>query len=131
MSLQAKIKAMYVRERTTRRHTENRAWAIDFLGGCCKSCGTQEDLEFDHVDPSTKSFNLGSHLGRYSLKKLKAELVKCQLLCTACHKVKTGVAECGTRSGYVKGCRCADCTEANRVYYRRYWDSKRGVSSTG
>lgn len=34
-------------------------------------------------------------------------------------------AMCGTYSGYVTGCRCADCTRANTVYNRDYKMRKR------
>jgi hypothetical protein len=38
---------------------------------------------------------------------------------------------CGTRSAYVRGCRCHRCREANRTYvktnrdFKRYLDSRR------
>ncbi len=114
----------WMRERTTRIHIQRRLWALELLGGRCVSCRTREELEFDHVNPATKSFNIGQHLGKYSEKKLEEELAKCQLLCKDCHRKKTGVAEHGTRPCYTGGCRCEACTEANKLYYRDYWTRK-------
>lgn len=108
----------WMRNRHARKTREGRAWALELLGNACAYCGTAEVLEFDHVDPDTKSFNIGSHVGRYSKEKLIKELSKCQLLCEECHKDKTGRAEHGTRAKYVGGCRCEACTEANTRYYR-------------
>lgn len=38
-----------------RRWKERRISAVIQLGGCCVRCGTTESLEFDHIDPSTKT----------------------------------------------------------------------------
>ena len=61
---------------------------IEKMGGKCVECGCKEALEFDHIDPSTKSFNIS---GGYTKPKevLQEELLKCQLLCVSCHKEKT------------------------------------------
>lgn len=61
---------------------------IDLLGGQCAKCGATESLSFDHIDPSTKEFNIG-HLLNHSEKKILKELKKCQLLCFNCHEKKT------------------------------------------
>ena len=67
---------------------ENRLWAIALLGGCCKVCGTTEDLEFDHIDPELKrkSINKILHHSRFSIVK---ELKYCQLLCDTHHNEKS------------------------------------------
>jgi hypothetical protein len=61
---------------------------IEKLGGKCTECGCTETLEFDHIDPSTKSFNIAAG---YTKPKevLLAEVAKCQLLCNKCHIEKT------------------------------------------
>ena len=61
---------------------------VERMGGKCVECGSTETLEFDHIDPSTKSFNIsgGYHKPR---EVLEEELSKCQLLCKACHIEKT------------------------------------------
>lgn len=52
----------------------------------CINCGTNSELELDHIDPSQKvSHNIWS----WSEEKRNEELAKCQVLCHACHKDKT------------------------------------------
>jgi hypothetical protein len=58
------------------------------MGGKCISCGCKDNLEFDHIDPSTKSFNISSGYNK-TKKELFEELSKCQLLCNKCHLEKT------------------------------------------
>ena len=61
---------------------------IEKLGGKCVECGCTETLEFDHIDPSTKSFNIATG---YTKPKevLLEEVAKCQLLCNKCHIEKS------------------------------------------
>lgn len=114
-----------------------RLWARQLLGDVCASCGTSDQLEFDHVDRTSKSFNIGSNL----LKKkqdLIAELKKCQLLCRPCHAEKTKnesqalysgprpETEHGTLTMYAwHKCRCDPCMEANTEYHRQYRERKK------
>ena len=61
---------------------------LEKLGGKCVECGSTEALEFDHIDPSTKSFNISA--GYHKPKQvLEEELSKCQLLCNKCHIQKS------------------------------------------
>ena len=60
--------------------------AKDYLGNICWCCGATENLQFDHIDPKTKSFNINA---QDSWEKLIPELDKCQLLCPPCHLKKT------------------------------------------
>lgn len=61
--------------------------AIAYLGGCCASCSATGKLEFDHVVPKDKGFEINLNM-RAAFGKLKAELDKCQLLCKNCHRRK-------------------------------------------
>lgn len=45
-------------------------------------------LEFDHVDPETKSFNVGDASSVPSMEALIAEAEKCDLVCSNCHKIR-------------------------------------------
>lgn len=75
----------YSREYYHRRKAEY----IRLLGGKCaiSDCQETDDLEFDHVDPKTKSFAIGKLLNVSKAAAL-AELKKCQLLCHEHHKEK-------------------------------------------
>lgn len=61
---------------------------IEALDGKCVECGSVEELQFDHIDPATKSFSIMRRWNR-SWDSLLDELQKCQLLCNTCHLAKT------------------------------------------
>ena len=56
------------------------------MGGKCVKCGATEHLQFDHINPSEKLYNISNNFHR---KDLDEELGKCQLLCSRCHLEKT------------------------------------------
>lgn len=98
---------------------------IDYLGGSCVQCGTVERLEFDHIDPSTKIYNINKIL-THSVEFVKLELKKCQVLCVPCHDMKTAkdvFPDHGITRYKKHGCRCDVCKEAksetNRKRVRR------------
>jgi 5-methylcytosine-specific restriction endonuclease McrA len=108
----------YMKERWSKRRLQ----AVEFLGGCCKQCGSTESLEFDHVDPSTKIMTIARASAR-SETFFWEEVKKCQLLCTDCHKQKTsidiGVPHGGGKSGK-RNCPCAPCKARKAEYMRDY-----------
>ena len=56
----------------------------------CARCGYNEHpaaLDFNHLDPSTKSFHISG--GTYGRETLIAEMEKCEVLCSNCHRVHT------------------------------------------
>jgi 5-methylcytosine-specific restriction endonuclease McrA len=60
--------------------------AIDYKGGKCEHCGYNKyvgALEFHHKDPTEKD---PTGLKAYKLSRLFAEVDKCILLCSNCHK---------------------------------------------
>ena len=64
----------------------------DKLGNKCVRCGATENLQFDHIDPKTKCFNVNP---QDSWEKTLPELYKCQLLCPPCHLEKTMTVDYG------------------------------------
>ena len=54
--------------------------------GPCVTCGSNEKLEVDHIDPKTKTTH---SFWSWSDLRRNEELKKCQVLCRACHKIKT------------------------------------------
>jgi hypothetical protein len=101
-----------------RRYQLRKAFWLDYLGGKCALCSSTERLEFDHIDPATKVTDLTRWMN-LPYERVKPEADKCQLLCHACHKLKTlsqiEPAKHGTRSRYGNKhrCGCSACTEAN------------------
>ena len=62
---------------------------LDYKGSKCLSCGYnnyQGALEFHHLDPNEKEFQLSSVRHNSFNEKIKKELDKCILLCSNCHK---------------------------------------------
>ena len=69
---------------------KKKATLLEHLGGKCVGCGATENLQFDHIDRTKKSFTIGKCMG-YALEKLIEEADKCQLLCKECHQYKTTI----------------------------------------
>lgn len=96
---------------------------IESQGGHCIKCGSADELEIDHIDRSTKRYNVATIWSRAEHVRL-AELAKCQILCRTCHSVKTSnewdsLAEHGSIGMYKRGCKCIQCRQANRDRVRR------------
>ena len=69
-----------------RRLIAAREKAIEYKGGKCEHCGYNKyrgALEFHHKDPTQKDLR---GLKAYKLSKLFAEVDKCLLLCSNCHR---------------------------------------------
>ena len=114
--------AKYQREWMKRRR---QAWLQE--NGPCRSCGSEEALEVDHIDPSKK---VTHNVWSWSKTKRERELSKCQVLCRPCHKRKTtkerrAQVSHGTEWMHRKyKCRCPLCKEwkrqkSAREYQRR------------
>ena len=109
-------------QKTRRAH--NRSILLDTLGGECVRCGSVDKLHFDHIDPSSKKFDIATRLS-CSIDLLLREAAKCQILCSSCHGKKTATDNGrsspthGTLSMYVNAkCRCDLCKTANAYYYK-------------
>jgi transposase len=66
-------------------------------GGVCAACGYERciaALQFHHLDPATKRFNLSLKGLARSYAEARAEAQKCVLLCANCHaEVEAGVLQ--------------------------------------
>ena len=61
---------------------------VQYKGGKCEICGydkCEAALEFHHLNPNVKEFQLSSG-NIYSLEKMKKEANKCILVCANCHR---------------------------------------------
>ena len=111
---------------------------ISYLGGKCVLCQSENSLQFDHIDHTTKSFDISKNWST-NWERLEQELSKCQLLCSACHKEKTKEEKSwtkiwttqprqkhGTVWSYAKyKCRCDLCKKAKRETGKRQRDSNK------
>jgi len=108
--------------------------ARERLGECCATCGATESLEFDHIDPKTKEGNI-SEIANWSLLRFLKEVDKCQLLCRACHAIKTaqdqGYGDHNNYSAGKRNCKCEICIEKRRSYHREYMRRYRYYNNWG
>ena len=76
-------------EAVQRRRSKVKVMSVEYMGGRCELCGYSKyigALEFHHLNPDEKEFNI-SHDGKTrSWEKIKVELDKCMLLCANCHR---------------------------------------------
>lgn len=122
----------YLKERWKVRRNE----AILQLGSKCVICGAIDDLQFDHINPSTKITTIGK-MSTASEKKFQLELSKCQLLCSTHHKLKSKLNgetggghnridnyDHGNWHMYTKQkCRCIRCSQWKKDYRAKLVDS--------
>ncbi|RYG94841.1 MAG: hypothetical protein EON57_17670 [Alphaproteobacteria bacterium] len=105
---------------------------ITWLGGKCVHCGeTNRDiLEFDHLEQTTKLWNIASMWNRP--RELEIELKKVRLLCYSCHKARTkvqmSVEHGGGKSGR-KGCKCELCLAKKAEWQREYRRKKKAEAA--
>lgn len=76
-------------EQTVERMREFKIKCVEYKGGKCQICPYNRyigALEFHHLDPTKKDFNI-SHIKAYSFSNIiKKELDKCILVCSNCHR---------------------------------------------
>jgi hypothetical protein len=109
------------REYTRKWIAERRRVWLENNGPCVK-CGSDENLQVDHVDPKLK---ISHKVWSWSEKRRNTELAKCQILCSNCHKKKTKSerpeSAHGTARRYVKyRCRCEICRTWKRKDRQKY-----------
>jgi transposase len=82
-------------ERVSQRRRTIKRKLVEEAGGKCVICGysrCQQVLEFHHLDPSLKKFQLSHNGVTRSLARSRAEARKCVLLCANCHReVEAGI----------------------------------------
>lgn len=103
------------------RYLTRKAELLALVDEVCETCGSVDRLEFDHVDPSTKTFSIMSRWNA-PLSELLPELAKCRSLCHDCHsksstygtrRVDHGGGKTGRRN-----CSCDPCKARKREYMR-------------
>jgi hypothetical protein len=104
----------YVRQWMAKRR------AAFFAGKSCVDCGSTEQLEIDHVDPTQK---VAHRIWSWRKDRRELELAKCVVRCRSCHRIKTNRDNGWNRHG-LNGyeywhCRCVVCRAANAANQRR------------
>lgn len=91
-----RYKDSYLKRAQARRRKvrlEFRTNMLEYLSDkSCLDCGESDIrvLELDHIDPSTKLFNISQAVKHgYSWQDVLNEIKKCQILCANCHKKRT------------------------------------------
>lgn len=125
MTLKGEAKREYQRKWIKRRRD---SWIAE-NGGKCFQCGSMDGLEVDHINPSEKKYHTRNIWSRTEEVR-EEELAKCQILCKICHAKKTleqsyPISHGKYRSGYRRGCRCEECVQCARAYWREYRLSKK------
>ena len=65
----------------------SRIFLTEHLGGCCVSCNSKQNLEFDHINPALKTTRQSPlSMGR---DKMIQEAENLQILCHDCHQKKS------------------------------------------
>lgn len=90
----SKYKPRPPRTAPTRQDKKKLILEAKFERGACAHCHLEITLEnwmvfeWDHIDPTIKSFQL-SNSRAHSVEKILKELEKCQMLCSNCHQKHT------------------------------------------
>lgn len=80
-------------QKKSRERTKRKVRAIHLLGGVCQDCkqtfpDNPEVFDFDHVE-GEKTANISLLLSTASWGKIAVELLKCELVCSNCHRMRT------------------------------------------
>ncbi len=77
------------REKNRRFAETRRKWLVEYKKTlCCERCGENHPatLTFHHKESDDKDFEISNAIGKgVSLKRLIAEIEKCEVLCANCH----------------------------------------------
>jgi len=76
---------------------------VEYKGGSCINCGYNKyvgALDFHHLDPSKKDFEISRLKSLKFDERIKQELDKCVLLCSNCHREAHSYLKNSTRLSY-------------------------------
>ena len=118
-----------------RRDARRQEWISN--NGPCAHCGTWDNLEIDHIDSSSKEYEI-NRIWQRTQELRDYELAKCQALCNTCHVTKSTLeqkASKPTTHGSYKyyktdKCRCEICVSAYRQRLKDYRDKNKDKINT-
>lgn len=79
-----------VRENSKRYYDDAKAFIDAAKDVPCADCGNTFPavcMDFDHL--GDKEFTIAAKIGRIALDKIKAEVLKCEVVCACCHRIRT------------------------------------------
>jgi hypothetical protein len=80
----------YQRKKSLDRYYKNKLWVEQYKLDCggCYQCGEKHPaaLDFHHIDPSIKSFNISTAITSKTIAGLQEEIKKCVVICANCHR---------------------------------------------
>lgn len=80
------------REALEKRKSERRTALREIKDIPCKDCNTPYPyyvMQFDHREPSTKLFDIGTEFASYSWDVVLKEIEKCDVVCANCHSIRS------------------------------------------
>ena len=80
-----------------------KSWMIELKSQPCNDCGNCFDtccMDFDHREGTEKRYNVASMFSHhYSRELIEAEILKCDLVCANCHRIRTRDRRLGSGGG--------------------------------
>ena len=79
------------RDRIKNARDARKLAAIAKMGGCCADCKQTFPpavYDFHHLDPDEKEYNPSKLFSQKDQDRIDAELAKCVLLCSNCHRLR-------------------------------------------
>lgn len=80
------------REYMAKRRAERQVWLYDIKNVPCMDCGGRYPgvcMDFDHRPGTGKRFNIGERFAMVNMGDLQAEVAKCDVVCSNCHRLRT------------------------------------------
>jgi len=84
---------------------------------CCKLCGYDKcisSLDFHHLDPTKKDFNISRCKNLYLNDSIKLELDKCDVICANCHRELHALQELNFSPHFLKPKSISYCSVCNK-----------------
>jgi hypothetical protein len=80
------------REKQKQAQRELQEWIENLKRGPCVDCKHTFPpccMDWDHRDPATKVASVGELMSTRSKRRILAEITKCDLVCSNCHRIRT------------------------------------------
>jgi hypothetical protein len=94
-ALNKKVQQERISENNKKIRLRNMRFVFEYkLQHPCVDCGETDPivLDFDHIDPSKKSFGITDGANRgFSELRLLSEIDKCEVRCANCHRRRTAI----------------------------------------